>query len=204
MTRLRVSRVHHPVTALGPGRRLGVWVQGCTIACPGCVSRDTWDLDGGASIAVGDLVERAVAERVDGVTITGGEPFQQPEALHTLLSELSRALPGADLMCYSGFPWARLVRRHSPSLALLDAVVPEPYRRGEPDGGAWRGSANQPLVLLTDRARERYREPSVRSVQVSVDDSGVHMIGIPARGDLERLERALRDRGVTLQGASWT
>ena len=39
---LVVNRVHFPVTALGPGRRLGVWVQGCSIGCAGCLAHDTW------------------------------------------------------------------------------------------------------------------------------------------------------------------
>ena len=40
--RMRLSRLHHPVTTLGPGRRAGIWFQGCTIRCPGCMSVDTW------------------------------------------------------------------------------------------------------------------------------------------------------------------
>ncbi len=39
---LSLSRVHFPVTTLGPGRRLGIWFQGCSIRCPGCISADTW------------------------------------------------------------------------------------------------------------------------------------------------------------------
>ena len=41
MTMLALSRMHFPVTTLGPGNRIGIWVQGCTIRCPGCVSADT-------------------------------------------------------------------------------------------------------------------------------------------------------------------
>ena len=37
-----LNRVHFPVTALGPGRRVGIWLQGCSIRCPGCMSLDTW------------------------------------------------------------------------------------------------------------------------------------------------------------------
>ncbi|WP_461325238.1 4Fe-4S cluster-binding domain-containing protein [Bradyrhizobium diazoefficiens] len=40
--RISVSRIHFPVTTLGPGRRLGIWFQGCSIRCPGCISMDTW------------------------------------------------------------------------------------------------------------------------------------------------------------------
>ena len=40
-----LNKAHYPVTTLGPGRRIGLWLQGCTLACPGCVSRDTWGFE---------------------------------------------------------------------------------------------------------------------------------------------------------------
>ena len=42
VTGVGVSRLHFPVTTLGPGRRAAIWLQGCSIHCRGCVSRDTW------------------------------------------------------------------------------------------------------------------------------------------------------------------
>ena len=76
----RISRLHYPVTALGPGRRLGVWVQGCPLACPGCIARDTWDPAGGHEVAVADLTavwQAAVDDGADGLTVSGGEPLEQ-------------------------------------------------------------------------------------------------------------------------------
>ncbi|HAU1321526.1 TPA: radical SAM protein, partial [Legionella pneumophila] len=42
-----ISRVHFPVTTLGPGHRIGIWFQGCSIRCPGCISTDTWNINKG-------------------------------------------------------------------------------------------------------------------------------------------------------------
>jgi len=53
---LELNKAHWPVTVLGPGRRIGLWVQGCTIHCKGCVSQDTWPRDPAKAIAVTDLV----------------------------------------------------------------------------------------------------------------------------------------------------
>ncbi len=81
VTPVALSRVHYPVTTLGPGRRLAVWFQGCSIRCPGCVSMDTWApgrrRDGRAVLEPG----RPPSRNADGLTVTGGEPFDQPEAL---------------------------------------------------------------------------------------------------------------------------
>ena len=88
---LQLNKAHWPVTVLGPGRRIGLWVQGCTIDCKGCVSQDTWPQDATKAIAVRDLVawcKRTAGDALDGVTISGGEPFEQPDGLRALLAGL--------------------------------------------------------------------------------------------------------------------
>lgn len=216
-TSLALSRIHYPVDVLGPGRRVGIWVQGCTLTCPGCLSRDTWDPHGGQVVAVPDVVQAVLdltaGRDVSGVTISGGEPFQQPEALEELLElivpalEQTRTSP-VDVLVYSGFGLATLRKRHARILDLIDALIPEPYRAAEAPGGRWRGSSNQPLVLLSDLARARHEVPGSgpqpeATMQVAVDDDGVWMIGVPGPGDLRRLEARLRERGVVLSNTSW-
>src|ERR1044071_7362148 len=88
---IQLNKAHWPVTVLGPGRRIGLWLQGCTIGCRGCGSKDTWPRDPSKTIAVGALVDcgrRATTDPLDGVTISGGEPFQQPIGLGALLRAL--------------------------------------------------------------------------------------------------------------------
>ena len=74
--KLQLNRVAHPVTVLGPGRRLGLWVQGCHIRCAGCASVDTWDPAGGRPVDTEELAEdlasTIVENRLTGLTITGG------------------------------------------------------------------------------------------------------------------------------------
>jgi anaerobic ribonucleoside-triphosphate reductase activating protein len=81
MTSIALSRLHFPVTTLGPGRRIGIWLQGCSIRCPGCISADTW------AAAQGQTTTEAVVDAIilwlpdaEGITVSGGEPFDQPEA----------------------------------------------------------------------------------------------------------------------------
>jgi anaerobic ribonucleoside-triphosphate reductase activating protein len=213
---MRISRLHHPVTALGPGRRLGIWVQGCSIGCAGCVSVDTWDPDAGTDVSVDELLDRCVQlapEGVDGVTITGGEPFEQPDELLALLQGVRRWAERlgreTDLLCYSGQGREILERDHAAVLSELDALIPEPFDITMGDGGLWRGSANQPLVCLTELGRARYghatgdEPPAQPPMQVVADDRQAWLIGIPRRGDLPQIERALAERGVRLEGPSW-
>ena len=136
---IELNKAHWPVTVLGPGRRIGIWVQGCSIHCPGCVSQDTWPRDAAKAIAVRDLLgwcRKVSANAPDGVTISGGEPFEQPRALLALLDGLSAWRAGAnldfDILCYSGMPLRRLEKDHARLLARLDAVIPEPFVDGLP------------------------------------------------------------------------
>lgn len=214
---IAINKAHFPVTVLGPGRRLGIWVQGCTIHCKGCVSQDTWPRDRQREMPVAQLLAwcRQVAkDGLDGVTISGGEPFEQPLALSQLLDGLRawRTKEGLDfdLLCYSGYPLATLRKRHARLLEKLDAVIAEPYVDSLPATQLWRGSANQKLELLSERGRERYADyleapiaEVAKRMQVSVDGSRVWYIGIPARGDMQALEAQCRERGVVFESVSW-
>ncbi len=208
--KLRLNRIHYPVTALGPGTRLGIWFQGCRTACAGCLSRDTWKDDGGRLIEVEELVDICYARTrgsIDGITLTGGEPFNQQEALTTLLDALEswRTAKELDILCYSGYPLAHLQQHHAAILARLDALIPEPYLQECCGAGPWRGSANQPLLLLTERARTRYALTSISAppIQIGITDNSIWFIGIPRPGDMQRIRALAQQQGLFMENVSW-
>ncbi|MEU4822689.1 4Fe-4S single cluster domain-containing protein [Actinomadura sp. NPDC023710] len=231
---LLLAKAHYPVTTLGPGTRAGIWTQGCTLHCNGCLSRDTWDADQGRAIPVEAVLGwlASLPEPVDGVTISGGEPFQQPAALAALVRGIrawretrDRETIALDILVYSGYVYSRLSRAAVTReiVDMCDAVVTGPYvdrlnpgGRHPGDGSLlWRGSANQRVVPVSPLGRERYgavagvgdtggRGPRV---QVSVDEGPegkrVYYIGIPRRGDMERLTSRLDRAGVRSGDVSW-
>ena len=161
--KIAINKAHFPVTVLGPGRRIGIWTQGCRIHCKGCVSQDTWAADPGRETTVAKVVtwcKEVTRDGFDGVTISGGEPFDQPRGLSALLDAFNhwRATEGPDfdLLCYSGYPFSTLQKKHAAILAKLDAVIPEPFVEAQPITHLWRGSSNQPLVALSERGRARF------------------------------------------------
>ena len=214
---IAINKAHFPVTVLGPGRRLGIWVQGCSIHCRGCVSQDTWAPDRQREMPVAQLLawcRQVTQDGFDGVTISGGEPFDQPRALAALLDGLTHWRKSAgsdfDILCYSGYPLATLRKRHARLLARLDAVIAEPYVESLPPTHLWRGSANQTLQALSPRGLERYApyakagaEDVAKRIQMSVDGQRVWYIGIPGRGDMAALEAQCRERGVAFEQVSW-
>lgn len=207
---MRISRLAAPVTVLGPGRRLGLWVQGCTLACTGCASVDTWDTQAGIEINPVELASRladACREHdLDGITVSGGEPFQQADELAVVLEALDerQALSGRDVLVFTGYT-ADAARRRGPDLwNRVDALVCGPYRVGQPSADWLRSSGNQELVLRTDLARSRYdEEPSSTGIQVGRAGPALTMAGLPRPGDLDRFQELMERRGIRFEEVSW-
>ncbi|WP_053707447.1 4Fe-4S single cluster domain-containing protein [Streptomyces sp. NRRL B-3648] len=221
---LRLDGTHYPLETLGPGKRLGVWFQGCTLACPGCMSRHTWDPAAGTATTVAQVLtlwRRALADGADGLTVSGGEPLQQTAALAELLAGAARLRDGArrregsagphpaDLLVYTGYEPAELTPERRAALGGADAVITGRYRVAEPTRLAWRGSANQRIVPLTPLGTARYapyltREaPGPRLQTGPVGNGEVRFYGVPLRGELTELERRLGEGGVGFTGRSW-
>jgi anaerobic ribonucleoside-triphosphate reductase activating protein len=209
---IRLNRpVRYGITTLGYGSRIAIWLQGCTLACPGCVSRDTWAARGGSLLeaeALADMILTAAGD-FDGLTISGGEPFQQAEALGELLRLVRAGAPEEfDVLCYSGYLMRRLRSWYPQIVGLLDVLVDGPFRIDEPTLLPWRGSGNQVLHRLTPLAERRYADadvpvPRPRLQVVSLDDREVELAGIPAAGALEAIAAGFREEGFELRGASW-
>lgn len=199
--KVAVSRLHYPVTTLGPGRRLGLWLQGCSIRCPGCISLDTWD----PTLGVADLdtllgLIESHAINAEGLTVSGGEPFDQPDALAAVLQHW-RSRSTTPVLVFTGYEIERVSAWFDQNPALIDALISGPFRSELPQTLAMRGSDNQQLHVLTALgvemlAFERTVAAADRRLDIMFDQDGhAWMAGIPARGDLARLRRALAAAG---------
>jgi anaerobic ribonucleoside-triphosphate reductase activating protein len=199
--KISISRVHYPITALGPGRRIGLWFQGCSIRCSGCISADTW-AEGHGELELGQLLEHIEEALLlaDGITISGGEPFDQSEALATLLKSLRRRT-AADILVYSGYAFEEIADILPAFDGLIDALITDPFISDGPQSLPLRGSDNQRLHLLTELGRARFAEfdtpsPDSRAIDIMFDTDGtVWLAGIPRRGDLQRVVSRLREAG---------
>ena len=201
---LYLSRIHFPVTTLGPGNRIGIWFQGCSIRCKGCVSADTWGTGHG-----GVRIEEIMAtinpwlNTADGITISGGEPFDQPEALGNLLS-LLRSRTDIDILVYSGHPFEKISPLVEKFKGNLDALISDPYEEHTTQTTALRGSDNQRLHCLTPLGESRFRNfnhkltESDKTFDIMFDEEGtIWLAGIPGRDDMRRLKTILAKDGHT-------
>lgn len=142
-----------------------------------------------------------------GLTVSGGEPLEQPEAVQAVLSWVRVDRPDVDSLLYTGWAEGR-VRREAPwVMDAVDALIPEPFVAARALGGRWYGSDNQTLLLLTDLARLRHADSGddhTPSLQVNVSRGRLSVIGIPRPGDLDRMVQLARARGLSVKDLSWS
>src|SRR5262245_56415231 len=99
---IRIHAVEPRSRANGPGARFVVWIQGCTLGCPGCFNPPTHDAGGGREVPVEELAaQRAATPGIEGLSLSGGEPLQQPAAAAALL-DAARAR-GLSTLAFSGY-----------------------------------------------------------------------------------------------------
>jgi len=137
----------------GPGRRMVVFFQGCGRGCPGCFNPQTHHDGGGLIKTPQQVFDEYLTDGIEGVTISGGEPFEQPDVLTALL-RLARMRYGLTLVVYTGFTIEELQKNPQRARALkyTDVLIDGPYEEAmkEPTLLA-RGSTNQRLIFLSER-----------------------------------------------------
>ncbi len=166
-TTIRLYGTVHDSIVDGPGLRFSVFVQGCSHRCPGCHNEESWPAEGGTEELIDDLLERILANKLNqGVTLSGGDPFEQPEACAELARRVKAA--GLNLWTYTGYRYEDL--RHQIELLedpaidagercrleavrdlldLSDVLVDGPFVLSQRSLGLkYRGSSNQCLIDL--------------------------------------------------------
>lgn len=141
--------------AVGPGRRLSIWLQGCLWRCPGCRNALFLPLLERHLMSTPDLC--ALLEQspgLAGVTLSGGEPLLQAEAVTPFLREVRRR--DMTVVCYTGWKLERLRSAKAPPalaefLSLVDLLIDGDYRADLPPGAQYCASSNQELRFLSGR-----------------------------------------------------
>ncbi len=153
---LRIHAILHGSSANGPGIRSVIWLQGCTLNCPGCFNPQTHASTGGELFSAGalaDALRTTMPPETEGLTISGGEPFEQAELLTEFLT-LFKQQSNRSVVIFSGFPKEKLISEPSwqDCIRLADALICGPYNRDrQPDLRHYLPSGNQTLWFVSDR-----------------------------------------------------
>lgn len=158
------ARILYPVRTLGPGERIGIWFCGCSHGCPGCSNPELWRREERFRVTREQLLQlvRSIAENnpVDGFTLTGGDPMEQPEELAELLPELRRI--SGDILVYTGYTLEELHSMNSPAvesaLRSISVLIDGEYVQERNFGLPLRGSDNQRIICLDGGLHGKYEE----------------------------------------------
>ena len=197
---------YEPFTTVeGPGHRICIWVQGCSIRCRNCFNQETWSMDGGTEISIDQLFQKmkqAIIEHpsIEGVTFLGGEPFLQAAPLAKLGNMLKKQ--GMSIVTFTGFRYPHLVRSQRTDwqslLSITDLLIDGPYVDSLQDfNRPWIGSLNQKYRFLSPRYRRLQEElmEIKNKIEVHIRPNGsVHVNGIAQDLTLKELKKLLEDR----------
>lgn len=164
---LRVAQYVADTEAEGPGRRFAIWVQGCSLRCPGCCNPEMFAPQRGDTVSVETLAAQIIAQPgIEGISLLGGEPFEQPGPLSWVAQRAKQG--GLSVMIFSGYTLRELEAQRSPAIhALLqtaDLLVDGRYVKEQSETRRrWIGSSNQTMHFLTGRyspTDERFLQPN--------------------------------------------
>lgn len=191
---MRVHLLHYPVTALGPGDRLGLWVQGCQKRCFRCIADTMQAFDEryqvSLSVLVEDIARLVTHHGVHRITITGGEPFDNEDFSDFLVA--LRALGFDDILCYTGYRLDNLSddqsSQRAAALSHIDVLVDDVYVDKLNTGHPLRGSDNQTIYVLNRALEKLYKEymQYPRQYQTHVHDNKYLVIGLLNKGESMR------------------
>jgi anaerobic ribonucleoside-triphosphate reductase activating protein len=199
---MNIARILFPVKVLGPGSRVGIWVCGCPRRCHGCSNPELLQQKQEYEIAVSELKDLigsiATNQKVEGFTITGGEPMAQPEELAELITYLTTI--STDVLVYSGYKYEELSQQGSKFideiLRSVAVLIDGQYIEELNTNVILRGSGNQSIVILNDEYKayyENYLETSYNQIQNFTTSDGVVSVGIHRRDFAREIRVRIND-----------
>lgn len=190
---LNIYKIIKNTEVEGPGRRFCIWTQGCSRHCKGCFAKQTWEFGVGKSFTVDDLWNEIKAENgIEGITLLGGEPFEQAEPLAILTTMVKNS--GYSVVCFTGYTYEELKNsKNSGVTALLNNIdllidgnfIQDKFELTRP----WVGSSNQRYLFLTDYYKPEDIKKYKNKIEIRIAGNG--KLEINGMGDFKKLEQKL-------------
>lgn len=161
-----VERILCPIVTLGPGKRLVIWTKGCSKKCPGCISPEMAVIGSAENIEVQQVFHIVKnifeTEGFEGITISGGDPFEQLEEILDLVERLRELVD--DILVYTGYVWESFGKTLDEGTRKrieenISVLIDGPYiQERNVSGLALRGSDNQKMIFFDPCKVDLYDE----------------------------------------------
>lgn len=136
----------------GEGIRKVIFTQGCKHHCKGCFNPDTHDFNGGYECDTEKIIERINSDyMIDGVTFSGGDPFEQAEAFAHIAKNINKDL---TIWCYTGYTLQQIIDNidrpgWKELITNIDVLVDGKFEEDKKDRNLkYKGSSNQNIIEL--------------------------------------------------------
>ena len=155
----------------GPGDRFVIWTQGCRKMCKNCYNPETWSHYKNNLVDIDSLVEEIKNSSVSGVTISGGDPFEQPEELFYLLTKIKQLDLSDGVIVFSGYTIDEIRGdfKLEKCLDYIDVLIDGLYIEEKRITNGLAGSSNQQFHYLSDK---------ISSDSIEIDQEvEIHLLG---------------------------
>jgi anaerobic ribonucleoside-triphosphate reductase activating protein len=205
MDMLFVARRKSFCRVLGPGCRSVIWFYGCSRGCFGCIAESMNKSAKYESYEPQQLADWIANNHgIEGVTLSGGEPFEQPKKSLEQFLALIKQNPNLSILCYTGNNYQTLVKdaANQKILQYIDVLIDGEYQIDNDKGQRWRGSGNQRFHFLTRRyadEKNKWFNTFERQIEIELELNGSLLLsGIPSKDFIDNLTTKLNNRNISI------
>lgn len=187
---MEIDRIIFPVTTLGRGKRAAIWTIGCPRSCFNCSNPELQKANSKKNISIENIIESLLInkESIEGVTLTGGDPFFQSRELSKLIDEIYKYIT-KDIVLFTGYKLKELIERNdifiNNVLSKITVLVDDEYIEELNENIGLMGSSNQKIYIFNKDYYEEYKDAYKwkREVQNIFYGNNVMHIGIPIKNE---------------------
>lgn len=185
----KISRVN------GPGKRFTLWTQGCSKGCVNCFNPETWNNKNNIVLSTSEIFEMIKDFELEGVTITGGDPFEQEEELLELLILISSLSLSKGVIVFTGFTYDEIRENkiREKCCDYIDVLIDGRYEENNRVTNCFKGSSNQNIIYFSSKIKEEELIMD-QEVEVSLSDGIISVTGFPSID-----KKFLREFGVRVK-----
>ena len=147
----------------GEGWRSSLYVSGCVFNCKGCYNKSIQDFGNGIvydNIIEDKIIEDLRHEKVQGLTLLGGEPMLNTEVCLSICNRVREEFGDTkDIWCWTGYTWEELQesiscntvnsKKQLELLKMIDILIDGRFEQDKINTTGklrFRGSSNQKIV----------------------------------------------------------
>ena len=155
----------------GPGKRLLLFLQGCSIHCNGCVNKHLWSFDGGKDYTTEELIKICIDEKVEGVTFHGGEPLDQAYELYSFANRIKDI--NLSIVLFTGYLKKELDKLQKKIWNMSDIVIAGRFDIKKRNVNLqFRGSTNQKVYMHKGKYKNYKIEDGYTTAIICIDENG--------------------------------